>query len=180
MADIYDGLNPTFRAKLPDLEQRCASAGVIVRAYFGLRDPVTQAKLWRQSRVASEVEAVRANLVAQGAPFLAACLDKAGPQSLGPWASNALPGQSWHQWGEAMDYVWIVDGKENWSTTDGGQSNGYQVLARIAGEVGLTSGISFHDIDHVQFRAAGSPMSAGLTYSQIDAAMKAKFGSLIP
>lgn len=177
MSDIYTGLVPEFRAMLPALESKCAAQGVIVRAYFGLRDPVTQCKLWRQSRTAAEVAAKRAALIAEGAPFLAACLEKAGPQPDGPWKTNAVGGEGWHQWGEAMDYEWIVDGnKVDWSTSDQGDDNGYRILASVAGEVGLTSGITFHDIDHVQLRKAGSPMDAGLTYPQIDAAMKAKFG----
>jgi hypothetical protein len=36
-----------------------------------------------------------------------ACFERAGPSD-GPWATNALPGQSWHQYGEAVD-CFLVD-----------------------------------------------------------------------
>lgn len=175
---IYDGLVPEFRDRLDVLEKNCATEGVIMRPYFGLRDPVTQAKLWRQSRSHDQVVHAEQRLVDEAAPFLAECLTKAGPQPNGPWKTNALPGQSWHQWGEAMDYVWMVDGKECW-TVSSDPKNGYRVLARYATALGLTSGMSFGDNDHVQFRSASSPERAGLTMAQIDAAMKAKFGDAL-
>jgi hypothetical protein len=57
--------------------------------------------------------------------------------------------------------------------------NGYYVLAEQAELIGLTSGKHFNDNDHVQLRSAGSPMDAGLTLQQIDAAMKLKFGDQV-
>jgi len=51
------------------------------------------------------------------------------------------PGISWHQWGEAIDFFWLVDGKAEWSATkliDG--HNGYKTLANEAEKLGLTAG----------------------------------------
>ena len=45
------------------------------------------------------------NWPAQKANFLASVLDGVGPQH-GPHVTNALPGLSWHQWGEAVDCFW--------------------------------------------------------------------------
>lgn len=175
----YDGLVPTFHAKLVQLEARCEIKGVIIRAYFGVRDPVTQCKLWRQSRSDIIVDQKVAELRAEDCNFLADCLVKAGPQGTHPKVTNAIGGLGWHNWAEAMDYEWIVNGQVNWSTTDGGDANGYKILAATTAEVGLHSGIGWGDNDHVQLRAAGSPIDAGLSMQEIDAAMNVKFGNLI-
>lgn len=177
---IYDGLDPEFAAKLTQLEAACAEAGVTIRPYFGLRDPVEQAKLWRQSRSDLIIKQAHAKLLLQDAPFLAACLDKAGPQPYGQLKTRALPGQSWHQFGEGMDYEWIVNGEVDWTVNLDDPKNGYATLIRLAPTVGLVSGAPFKDFDHVQKRTGGSPMDYGMSMPEIDAAMKAKFGSLIP
>src|SRR6185369_14731386 len=96
-----------------------------------------------------------ASLRDQGAPFLAHCLESVGPQSGDP-VTNAIPGLSWHQWGEAMDCVWIVDGAAEWSTTRKVNGvNGYRAYANEAVRLGLTAGGFFRslkDWPHVQLR----------------------------
>ncbi|GAK49224.1 hypothetical protein U14_00443 [Candidatus Moduliflexus flocculans] len=53
-----------------------------------------------------------------------------GPQYGDP-VTNALPGCSWHQWNEAVDLFWVIDGKAEWSSKkkimlqDGSSVNGY-------------------------------------------------------
>ena len=171
-------LDPAFLDKLHTLLTACSDQGVEMRPYFGIRTPVEQAKLWRQSRTSEQVKAKIAELKAGGAPYLAACIEKAGPQS-GPPVTNAIPGLSWHQWGEAVDAAWIIDGKTEWSTQkkiDG--INGYAVYAAQAQIQGLNSGglwRSLKDWPHVQLRSAGSPLKI-MSLAEVDQTMQAKFG----
>ena len=178
MAISLDGLEPEFKSKVEHLLDVCRASGVIMRPYTGLRKPSKQAKLWRQSRSTEQIEAEIQRLRDAGAPYLASVLDKVGPQH-GPHVTNALPGLGWHQWGEAVDCFWAVDGRAVWSpelTIDG--INGYRFYAETAQNIGLTAGgfwTSIKDWPHVQLRTTGSPISAGMTFAQIDAIMKSRF-----
>jgi hypothetical protein len=178
MTTAYDGLDAEFHAKLLQLEDKCREDGVTISGYYGLRDPVEQGRLYRQSRSASVVETAIANLKAQGCQFLADCLAHAKATS-GPWATNALPGQSWHQFGEGMDYVWMVNGNTDWTVNLDDPKNGYATLIRNAPLVGLVSGVGFKDYGHVQKRTGGSPMAYGMTMPEIDAAMREKFPNIL-
>jgi hypothetical protein len=146
--------------------------------YFAMRSPFDQAKLWRQSRSAAEVDARIQSLKDQNAPFLAHCLESVGPQH-GPPVTNAIPGYSWHQWGEACDCYWLRNGAADWSTDELGAANGYRIYADKGAGQGLTPGgywQSLKDWPHLQKRKANSPQDAGLTILQVDAAMAARFG----
>ncbi|WP_048439880.1 M15 family metallopeptidase [Caenimonas sp. SL110] len=178
MAIDLNLLDPAFAAQVTRLLQKCSSLGYEMRPYAGMRSPIEQARLWRQSRPIEEIKAKIAAFDAAGANFLASCLRKAGPQN-GDHVTDAPPGYSWHQWGEAVDVFWVVGGKAQWSTrTLIKGRNGYRVYADAAAAMGLTAGglwPRFKDWPHVQLRATGSPARA-LTLLQIDSAMKARFG----
>lgn len=174
MSDPWSGLEPAFADKLKDLLSALAERGVIMRPYFGVRDPVTQGKLWRQSRSATAVSAKIVSLRQNDAHYLADAIEKAGPSN-GPWATNAIPGYSWHQYGSAMDCVWMRNGVEEWSVDLDGDKNGYRVYAAEAPNHGLTSLSSIGDWAHVQLSAANSP-AGQYTLQEIDRLMRAKFG----
>ncbi len=150
-------LDVNFSRQLDQCLQDCAAQGVILSKLMGVRDPVTQAKLWRQSRPTDLIEHVRDNLRSEGADFLAQCLDEAGPQPSGPEVTRALPGYSWHQWGLAQDVVWMVNDSPEWSLSKLGPLNGYLVLARMAKKYGLTTLIAMGDAGHVQLPSAAAP-----------------------
>lgn len=171
-------LTPEFNSKLLELLAACQRLGVEMRPYFGIRTPFEQAKLWRQSRTREEISQKVGELQAQGAPFLAHALESVGPQN-GPHVTNALPGLSWHQWGEAVDCFWVVNGQGEWSTVkQAGGSNGYRVYAGQALQLGLDAGglwRSLKDWPHVQLRKAGSPLGVW-GVGEIDRRMEEKFG----
>lgn len=126
MAVSLDGLQPEFRQNVLNLIANLAAKGIEMRPCAALRKPDEQAILWRQSRAKEEIEAAIAKLRSQGGDFLADTLQNVGPQH-GEHVTNALPGFSWHQWGEAVDCFWVVNGTAEWSTTrtvDG--VNGYK------------------------------------------------------
>ncbi len=175
-------LVPGFRGKLRTLSSKCKERGVEMRPYQAVRTPFEQAKLWRQSRSRTEIEAKIKELKNAGASFLAFCLESAGPQ-FGDPVTNAPPGLSWHQWGEAVDAFWLVDGNAEWSTKKLVNGlNGYRVWAEEAARLGLTAGglwTSLKDWPHVQLRAGSSPLVV-FTLSQIDATMKERYGPAGP
>lgn len=172
------GLDPQFQTMLLATLADCNTAGVEMIPYNGLRSPFDQGKIWRQSRSVAEVAAKIADLQAKGAPFLANCVDSVGPQH-GAHVTNAVPGLSWHQWGESMDCYWFRNGKAEWDVDIGGVKNGYRIYANIASQNGLFAGghwQSFKDWPHVQRRKAGSPRDAGLSLPEIDSVMRQRFG----
>ena len=159
---------------------------IVMRQYCTLRDPWEQAKFWRQSRSTTRIEINIRRLAEAGAPWLAEVLGDVGPCN-GPPVTGALPGESWHQWGEAADWYWHFEGEAIWDAEvtkncGGVEVNGYQQAGKVIASVGLYM-ISFKDqagrliVDypHVQFRKAGSPSSM-YTWDAIDQIMKDKFG----
>lgn len=166
LADLTDEFCP----KVQQVIANCAAAGITMVPYFTLRDPHDQALLWRQfwnDRTEAEVAALRA----AGAPWLADILE-ATPFQKGPWATNGVPGNSWHQFGLACDCYWSVKGAAEW-----GDGVGYVIFAKQAEQFGLTSGRHFTrpDIDHVQLQPQGAPADI-YSWPEIDAAMKQRFG----
>jgi hypothetical protein len=179
MSNSLSDLVPEFSARARQLLEQCDKLHVLMRPTETVRSPFTQARLWRRSRPSSVVKARIQRLRAEGADFLADCLESVGPHS-GDHVTNALPGLSWHQWGEAMDCVWVAHGKETFSLklTVGGV-NGFLVYAEQAEKLGLTAGAFFQsikDFPHVQHRSDASPLTHH-SLQDIDAIMRERFGS---
>ena len=146
--------------------------GIQVRSAHMARNPWTQARLWRQSRTRERVEQAYRQLEHLGMVWLRAVLEDVGPQRTGPWLTNALPGQGWHQWGEAIDYFILnPDGSANWD----GNHRGYLVLGEEAARLGLTAGYFWkhRDPGHIQMRR--ERVRDVYTPSQIDQLMKERW-----
>jgi hypothetical protein len=170
-------LKDDFRVKVNDLLKHCSNRGISMQPYYTLRTPFEQARLWRKSRTNAEVVQMISQLREKGADFLAHCLESVGPQTTGKWETDSPPGFSWHQWGEAVDCVWIINQKTEWSTTKlVNNVNGYEVYANEAAKIGLTSlGASIGDWVHVQLRKETGPQKL-LTLEQINQSMEKQFG----
>lgn len=171
-------LSPGFAAALEKLIQKCLSHGATMVPYTGLRTPWEQAKLWRRSRSSTMANAKIAQLRNDGAEFLAQVIEDVGPQPTGDEVTKAIPGYSWHQWGEAVDSYWEVNGKANWSTTEIHNGvNGYKVYAKEAKTMGLVAGgyWSIGDWPHVHYPTEDSP-SNKYTLLEINAEMEKRFG----
>ena len=179
MAVNINDLVPKFRDKVEQLLKKCAQRGVVMRPYFTLRTPFEQAKLWIQSRSIEEIQEKIAEFKGAGADFLAFCLESVGPQH-GDYVTNAPPGFSWHQWGEAVDCFWVVDKKAEWSATKKVNGvNGYRVYAEEAKNLGLDAGgywSSLKDWPHVQLRPVSNPGKV-FSLKQINDEMKKRFGN---
>lgn len=108
------------------------------------------------------------------APFLAEVLKSIGPQ-YGRWATNALPGQSWHQHGLAVD-CFLLDGNGH-AVWDAG-NEGYRIYAEEAVKLGLVAGYFWkprRDAVHVQ-KPKGKVLDQ-FTWQQLDVLMQEKFSN---
>lgn len=144
---------------------------VLIVPHHMKRDPWTQARLWRGSRTHHEITQRVARMRAVGASWLAGVLEGVGPQN-GPWVTNAVPGYSWHQWGEGVDYyVPKPDGSPEWD----GQARGYLVLGEEAARLGLTAGVFWprRDAGHVQFRRGSIRLRHGP--EEVDRVMRSMY-----
>jgi hypothetical protein len=167
-------LSADFAPKAQALLQACALRGAIMRPFYTMRGPGVQAKLWCQSRTSEQIEKQIQALRSVGAAWIAGLLDVKWAKT-GPAVTNALPGLSWHQWGEAIDcFVLGSDGKAIWDA----RHASYRIYAEEAKKLGLEAGgqwLRFPDAVHVQMRLASSPLKAGMSWAEIDAEMKLRF-----
>ena len=167
-------LVPEFQEKARTLIFACERRGVIMRPFFTVRGPAVQARLYRQGRTEESVGFAVAGMLASGAPRLAKTLK--GTHKGGPMITRATPGNSWHQWGEALD-CFVADpetGKAIWTTSH----SGYRIYAEEAEALGLTAGFYFASIPdavHVQLRKESAPTKAGYTWPQIEAEMARRY-----
>jgi peptidoglycan LD-endopeptidase CwlK len=174
MAADLSLLVPEFQNKVEQLLENCLQKGVEMRPYEGLRSPFVQAKYWRRSRTKEQIDQKINELKSAGANYLAYCLESVGPQQ-GKLATGVIPGYSWHQWGEAVDCFWVVNGEAVWDLKTLVRGvNGYKVYADEAKKIGLEAGLfwqDFVDAPHVQMRRLANP---GKIYSvnEINDAMK--------
>lgn len=154
-------LDPDFQKAIKVLLANCELRGIKMVPYFGIRTPQEQGKLWRQGRSTKTINTKVRELKSLGCGFIAKCIEEAGPQN-GNIVTNALPGQSWHQWGLACDFYWEKSrGNVSWSTNEKNEFglNGYQVLHEEARKLGLyevTLGNGVIDYSHLQ-AVSGSP-----------------------
>jgi len=174
-----EDLVPELRPMARTLIENCRARGIEMRIYETLRTPLEQGKIWRQSRTREQVQAKILELRNAGADFLAFCIENVGPQS-GRHVTDAPPGLSWHQWGEAFDSFWVVNGAAEWSTSRKINGlNGYHVYAEEAERLGLTAGglwPRFKDWPHAQLKSERGPQKL-FSIAQIDQTMRRRFGS---
>jgi peptidoglycan LD-endopeptidase CwlK len=171
-------LVPAFKAQVEILLMNCKNKGIEMRPSDTVRSPFAQAKIWRQSRTTEEINKKISELKNNNAPFLAHCLESVGPQKGDP-VTNAIPGLSWHQWGEAVDCFWVVNNKAVWDLeTVVNGLNGFMVYANEAKKLGLDAGLfwsNFKDSPHVQLRKASNPTKV-FSLQEIDQTMQQRFG----
>ena len=124
-----DVLKPELSEKLQTLVYLCKVRGIDLGVGCTVRGPAAQAKMWCRSR--SEVDILRVKkIISKSAPLLASLL-KEEYAAIGPQCTTHLPGQSWHQWGEAVDIFAIVEGIAIW------EGSIARAVADIAEKVGI-------------------------------------------
>jgi hypothetical protein len=139
--------------------------------YCSLRTPIQQAKYWRQSRGSKEIKFAIDMLNSEGAFFLAKTLKDVGPQ-YGRNVTSALPGLSWHQWGEALDCFSLLNEKANW---DGNHSD-YKIYAEISQNNGLAAGFLWRRKDSVHIQNRTRRVTDYYDWRDINEIMEKRFG----
>ena len=159
MDSVLLNLTVEFRLKVNELVRICSSEGVEIHPYCGLRTCAEQAKLFRKTRSRKDIEQKMQSLRDRGLPELAAVLELVGPQEgiLGQHVTKAGPGESWHQYGRAVDCVPLVGGKAMWSDA----APEWKIYGIVANQLGLTwagDWVSFKEFPHVQQWPSNSPI----------------------
>lgn len=170
--DLND-LVPSFQPQIERLLGDLLREGFQLRPFFTLRHPREQARLWRQSRTIQEIHTAAAMLSREGAEWLRELLLGVGPQS-GKWATNALPGQSWHQWGEAVDCYVLEHGRAVWRRSH----PGYERYAILAKERGLTAGFFWRSQDAVHIQRQAGKVRSLHSWAEIDQLMRERFSGV--
>lgn len=179
---ILNTLDAELKTKALEVLNKCQAQGINMRPTFGLRSVYEQGKLWRQSRTSQEVRDEIASLRKQDCDFLANAIEKPGP-STGPHVTNAIPGLSWHQWGLALDCMWLYDGifvpmADDARVVNGRSVQGYHIYSDIVSSCGLTSGgkwQSIKDYPHMQLYPDDSPLSK-YSLKEINDILSKKYG----
>jgi hypothetical protein len=173
MSRNLDDLNKSFGDKCKLLLHRCEHDGAIMRPFWTIRDPYTQAKFYRQSRCWEEIKTDIEMLNNEGAYWIAEILKSVGPQ-YGKWLTNALPGGSIHQYAFAMDCYSLEPGLHSRYVVNWNKMNPYKIYATHAKDLGLNAGLywSIKDAVHVQSRDFILPE----TWQERNQIMLEKFG----
>lgn len=168
-------LKPSFGKKVKEqILAPCRQAGFEMRVFFTQRDVIEQAKLWRQSRTKQEIDKKIQELNNCGASFLADCIKIVGPQH-GRWATNAIPGLSWHQHGEAVDCFHLdKDGNAVWDS----RHPAYTYYAERAVSAGFEAGHFWRSKDSVHVQMRKGSVSDAFTLESIDVAMRDRYADL--
>lgn len=115
-----DDLHPKVAAMCRDFLARCKAAGIDVLITSTYRDNESQAALYAQGRTAP-----------------------------GKVVTNAHPGQSWHNWRVAFDFVPIVNGKAQWN--DAKLFTRCGEIAEAAGLEWAGRWVKFKEMAHCQY-----------------------------
>jgi len=163
-----DGLIPSVKEKVEQVLEQTLSHGMDVLGLDTYRDPWTQARLYRQSRVRQDIENKVERLSYAGFTNLSKIIWKVGPQSgvIGRHVTNAGPGESWHQFGEAWDACPMFDSKRLlWDITEPPDDTRAKVMWQTYGEcirrVGLEwagDWTTFREYPHSQLRSVANPL----------------------
>jgi len=161
-------LDKDFKEKFENVLKEVKDKGHVLVPYSTRRNIYTQARLWRQSRKGKEVKRKIQYLKDSKCFYLSEVLDLVGPQH-GRWATNAIPGFSWHQHDQAVDCFVLEEGKAIWDRNHKGYFLYYQACLNNK----IYSGYVFEDCVHCQNKAG----SVGSYYNllEIDDMMNKKF-----
>jgi len=130
-----------------------------IAIYCTLRTCEEQAIYYRKSRTRAQINAKMQSLTDRGFPELAAIIEEVGPQGeagdLGKHVTHAGPGESFHQYGEALDAVPVVNGATVWDAPHLWEQ--YGTCAKL---LGVTWGGDWGwDQPHIQMRPQKNPLN---------------------
>lgn len=172
-------LDPSIEEKVREILQNLRQQGYEMHPFCTKRNVVEQAKLWRQSRTTKEIKLEIRRLKNSGGDFLAQCIEYVGPQH-GRWATNAIPGMSWHNWGLAVDcFLADVEGRALWNLDDDYTYNGYQAYAEAAVNEGFIAGFFWRNRDAVHIQSPSQSVISRYDLATVNDKMKQQYGDII-
>lgn len=188
MSKDFEKLVPELKLAMKHVFRELQSIGLEMKPYYTERSPWEQARIWRSTRTSTEIYHAIDQLRNDDADYLAGIILAVGVQYSPPGVkghlTNALPGNSWHQWRNAIDCFWVVESRAEWSINktipvrNGTLANGYREYARLAQHHGLLSGgLKWGwDWPHVQHPKENSP-SDTMSWKVISEQMYKMYGS---
>lgn len=152
--NMGSGIHPVVKESALEMVKRAYQEGIFVQISAGYRSMEEQAKLYGQGRL---------GYIYDGKNY--SDLSK-------PRVTNAMPGQSYHNYGLAIDYFIVSDDGKNAIWTVDAK---WRRVAAIGKSLGFAWGgdwSSFKDYPHLD-------MTGGLTYSQLKAGTKPRLISKV-
>ena len=173
MSRSVENLDSFFMEKHLALVTMCNNEGINLVTFFTTRDPWTQAKLWRQDKTSEHISKAIEFLKDEKAFFLADVLNSVGVQ-YGRWATDCLPGQSYHQLGLASDNCIKVGNKFIWNEDDEFFYL-YDRYSEIAESLGLTCGHTWKKKDSYHIQLGKGDLVDTYGWAGLDQIMKVKW-----
>jgi peptidoglycan LD-endopeptidase CwlK len=160
----YDDLTPEFRDRAIAVVEGCKARGLQMVVASTLRDLESQASLFRMNRPWGGPKGIKAKIDKfreRGFDQLADVIQRVGPQNGngGGVVTNAGPGESWHNYGRAMDAYPLVHGKLA-TDRDVGVWRIYGEEAAKAGLEWAGNWTSFRELPHVQLGVGSNPLKS--------------------
>lgn len=154
-------LTDEMRAKAEMILQACDEAGGFdLLIYCTLRTLEEQARLFRQSRSRKEIDDKIRKYHNRGYVFLADIIEKVGP-CYGEHVTNAAPGESWHNYGQAFDAVPLIGGKPAWNYFKAKSYwDAYGEAVRQAKLFWAGDWVNFREYPHAQLKKSGNPLTS--------------------
>ena len=155
LEDLVDKM----REKAEVVKQACREAGGFDLLIYCTRRPLEeQARLFRQSRSRRQIDLKIQKYRNRGFPFLADILESVGP-CYGEHVTNAGPGESWHNFGQAFDAVPLIGGKPAWNYLKAKPYwDAYGEAVRQAGLYWAGDWLRFREYPHAQLQPGGNPL----------------------
>lgn len=153
-----EDLIPELQYKARKVVEICKEQGVDILIYCTLRGLEEQARLYRQSRSRTVINAKIEQLRERGLGFLADIVEGVGVCN-GAHVTNACAGESWHNYKEAFDGIPLINGKAAWSYEDNKEA--WDIYGAACESVGLNwlgNSKSFNEKPHAQLREGGNPL----------------------
>ena len=159
MSRSLNDLVPEMKIKAENVRNKCRLNGVDILIYYTLRSLKEQAILYRQSWMDSSVIQTKIDsLKAKGFDFLAKILVEVGPQKYTGWVTSAAPGESYHNYGMAIDAVPLKGNEPLWNYK--GNEKEWDIYGEAVESEGLTWGGRFKrtDMPHAQLTSDSNPL----------------------
>lgn len=165
-----DDLTPDTAVKAQAMLAGGRRLGLDILVASTLRDLEAQAVLFRTNRTGAEIQVKLDKLRGRGFDYLADVIQRVGPQPDDGRGhlTNAAPGESWHNYGQALDCYPLVHGKLAGDGDPRWQLYGQAVEA--AGLQWAGRWTTFREMPHAQLGQGSNPLKV-LPPMQVRAAL---------